>query len=277
MSQTHEIHTVAPGATLELIEAERQRIAVLIGATVIDSLNLLLSQAAIYEQTFAANAQARLAVSVLSSLARQTLQQARDLEAGLHPLILEQVGLEAALEVLTAQTMRTSGVHATLNLDRRHERLPKPLELAIFRATQDALHLAIHLAKASRLVLRLTHRHDSVHLALMTDGQARGIGPEALRSAGERVRRLGGALKLREEVGRVTLWLEVPLAMPALLTERELDVLVRLVQGWSNKQIAAALNISPRTVKFHLDNLYSKLGVGTRAGAVAYAMQHKLV
>jgi len=45
------------------------------------------------------------------------------------------------------------------------------------------------------------------------------------------------------------------------LSERELEVLARVVQGWMNKQIAADLNIIERTVKLHRTNLTRKLGV----------------
>jgi DNA-binding NarL/FixJ family response regulator len=61
------------------------------------------------------------------------------------------------------------------------------------------------------------------------------------------------------------------------LTERELDVLRLLPRGFSNDQIATALSISPATVKNHLTNIYSKLGVKGRAGAIAWAWQQGLM
>jgi DNA-binding NarL/FixJ family response regulator len=53
------------------------------------------------------------------------------------------------------------------------------------------------------------------------------------------------------------------------LTRRELEVLSALAAGRTNKQIAIDQEISPNTVKFHIKNLYSKLGVANRAQAVA--------
>jgi non-specific serine/threonine protein kinase len=61
------------------------------------------------------------------------------------------------------------------------------------------------------------------------------------------------------------------------LSPRELDVLGRLVGGASNREIADALFISPRTVQGHLASIFGKLGVGTRAAAVARAYERKLV
>ena len=61
------------------------------------------------------------------------------------------------------------------------------------------------------------------------------------------------------------------------LTERERQVLALLVKGRSNSDIAAQLNISMATVKYHLSNIFSKLGAKSRVEAVTIALEHKLV
>ena len=61
------------------------------------------------------------------------------------------------------------------------------------------------------------------------------------------------------------------------LTEREKEVLKLLAQGKSNKEIAAALVISERTVKFHVSAIMGKLGAGNRTEAVSLAAQRGLV
>ena len=61
------------------------------------------------------------------------------------------------------------------------------------------------------------------------------------------------------------------------LTERELEVLRRLVQGGTNRQIAEALCISEETVKTHLGNILSKLHLSHRTHAVLYALKRGLV
>lgn len=53
------------------------------------------------------------------------------------------------------------------------------------------------------------------------------------------------------------------------LTSRERELLAALANGWTNLQIAARTGISSNTVKYHLKNLYDKLGVSNRAMAVA--------
>ena len=59
---------------------------------------------------------------------------------------------------------------------------------------------------------------------------------------------------------------ETPLSR---LTPRELELLAVLANGWTNLQIATRTGISENTVKYHLKNLYDKLGVRNRAMAVA--------
>ena len=61
------------------------------------------------------------------------------------------------------------------------------------------------------------------------------------------------------------------------LTDREKEVLRLLINGMNNPQIAEKLVISRATVKFHVSSILSKLGVGTRTEAVAFAIQHHLV
>jgi DNA-binding NarL/FixJ family response regulator len=57
------------------------------------------------------------------------------------------------------------------------------------------------------------------------------------------------------------------------LTPRELEILELVVAGYANKTIAAKISISEKTVEFHLDNIYRKIGVRTRLMAGIWAMQ----
>lgn len=64
---------------------------------------------------------------------------------------------------------------------------------------------------------------------------------------------------------------------PEALTERETEVLRLLAQGQSNKQIAQRLHITEKTVKTHVSNILSKLGVQSRTQATLYAVRIGLV
>lgn len=64
---------------------------------------------------------------------------------------------------------------------------------------------------------------------------------------------------------------------PSDLTDREVEVLRVLARGHSNREIAEALVLSPRTVQHHLASIYAKIGLHTRAGAAVFAIEHGLV
>ena len=78
-----------------------------------------------------------------------------------------------------------------------------------------------------------------------------------LRAAGHRVRR-------RRE-------------FPAGLTPREVEVLTLVARGSSNKEIAERLYVTPKTVASHVEHIYAKAGVSSRAAATLFATQHGLL
>ena len=62
-----------------------------------------------------------------------------------------------------------------------------------------------------------------------------------------------------------------------LITDRELEILQHVAEGLSNAQIAKALWVTEQTVKFHLSNVYRKLGVSNRTEASRYALSRGLL
>jgi HD-GYP domain-containing protein (c-di-GMP phosphodiesterase class II) len=64
---------------------------------------------------------------------------------------------------------------------------------------------------------------------------------------------------------------------PAGLTRREVEILVLLAYGLSNRTIAERLVIAPKTVGNHVEHIYTKIGCSTRAAASLFAMQHGLL
>ncbi len=63
----------------------------------------------------------------------------------------------------------------------------------------------------------------------------------------------------------------------SLLTKRELEVLVQVANGMFNKEIATALNISERTVKNHISNIFKKIDVADRTQAAVFAIKNDLI
>ena len=65
---------------------------------------------------------------------------------------------------------------------------------------------------------------------------------------------------------------------PALpLSSREIEVLRLVARGGTNKEVAGELVVSEHTVARHLSNIYTKLGVGSRAAATAWAYERSLI
>ena len=102
-------------------------------------------------------------------------------------------------------------------------------------------------------------------------GDAEGARLE-LRAARATFERLGA----RPDAQRAAAFLDDPSGLPAGLTAREIEVLRLVGTGMTNRDIAATLVISQHTVARHLQNIYAKLGVPTRAAATAFAFEHGL-
>jgi HD-GYP domain-containing protein (c-di-GMP phosphodiesterase class II) len=110
---------------------------------------------------------------------------------------------------------------------------------------------------------RPAHSAEEAARLLAAEAQAGRLDREAvecvLAAAGQR-----GAARLRGE-------------LPASLTEREVEVLSLLARGLSNKEIAARLVVSPRTVQHHVEHIFDKTGIRTRSAAAVFAVVNDLV
>jgi ATP/maltotriose-dependent transcriptional regulator MalT len=121
---------------------------------------------------------------------------------------------------------------------------------------------APHRAASTRVLLAKAYR-------ALGDEDAALLELDAARAVFER---LGAALDISvvaELMGRSEL--------PVCLTEREAEVLRLVATGRSNRDIAAELFISERTVHRHVSNIFLKLGVTSRTAATAFAFEHDLV
>jgi HD-GYP domain-containing protein (c-di-GMP phosphodiesterase class II) len=98
--------------------------------------------------------------------------------------------------------------------------------------------------------------------ALMTEAKDGLLDADSVRSVLESAGRRPGSVR--------TAW-------PAGLSDREVEVIRLVARGLSNKQVAARLFISPRTAEHHVQHVYAKIGVSTRAAAALFAMEHDLL
>jgi HD-GYP domain-containing protein (c-di-GMP phosphodiesterase class II) len=66
-------------------------------------------------------------------------------------------------------------------------------------------------------------------------------------------------------------------AWPAGLSDREVEVLRLIARGASYREVARDLAISPKTAEHHIEHIYNKIGVSSRAAAAMFAMEHDLL
>jgi DNA-binding NarL/FixJ family response regulator len=254
------------------LEADHRQMAGQIQSSIVDPLKLLLAQAVAFEQTLPGQPATRMAVSVLASLARQVLQQANDLEATLRPVVLETLGLEPALEALADRYERAYSLRLTLDMARLPQRPRPAVELALYRSIQDVLEIL----RGQRFTLAaLELWQEEALLRLEMSFPAGAFLPEgALAALRQRIEPLSGQLAFgRTSQDQAHLAIHIPLRSEMHFTPRERQILEGLVLGLSNKEIAGQLSISPRTINYHLDNIFSKLGVHTRTEAAVIALR----
>lgn len=168
---------------------------------------------------------------------------------------------------------RSYGLQIILNLQRLSERLSPQVELALFRIAQNVLERAVRQAHATQVTINLGRQDDQLRFNLFHNGSGT-TSDEMLQQARQWIEQLGGTIETgRGPHGGFSLTIRFALEAPVQLTPREMEVIQLLTEGLSNKEIARLLSVSPRTVNFHLDNIYSKLGVSSRTEAAIYALR----
>jgi two-component system, NarL family, response regulator LiaR len=127
------------------------------------------------------------------------------------------------------------------------------------------------------LVLSSFQDHESVH-AMLRNGAVGYLTKGSLaRDLAETIRATQqGKMVFSSEVGAHLVASPQP-AVDFHLTDRELEVLVLLAEGLTNQQSAMKLSISQSTLKYHMANIYQKLGVQTRSEALVLAAKNNLI
>jgi two-component system, NarL family, response regulator LiaR len=115
---------------------------------------------------------------------------------------------------------------------------------------------AIKAGARSYIIKNISPRELAQHIRDTHNGQSF-FSPEAMESMAQDIRSPSGGI--------------------SLLTEKEKDILIMIAKGHSNKSIARQLFVSGNTIKFHISNILSKLGVSNRAQAAAIAVRENLL
>ncbi|MGH3347701.1 MAG: response regulator transcription factor, partial [Nocardioides sp.] len=144
-------------------------------------------------------------------------------------------------------------------------------------AAGDASGALPYLRKAQQLWTRVDAPFERARTRVLMGRALTALGDHAsgrreLEAARTAFRRLG-ARPAADEVDDLL----APDSLPGNLTAREAEVLRLVATGRSNAQIAADLVLSEKTVARHLSNIFTKLAVGSRTAATAYAFENGLV
>lgn len=144
-------------------------------------------------------------------LTDEALRHTRDLSASLHPHLLDDLGLEAALNWLINRFIRPSLPLVDLRCQLRPARGPQEIELVAFRVVQEALTNVVRHAGASRAGVILEARHDTLSIEVIDDGvgfdagetwfdllRATSVGVTSMRA---RVSEVGGDLHMDSNPG----------------------------------------------------------------------------
>jgi DNA-binding NarL/FixJ family response regulator len=110
---------------------------------------------------------------------------------------------------------------------------------------------------------------ESIQFALENGADGFALKTAPLRQTIDAIRQVGHGNLVFPPAARKWLWGHRPEASPEL-SSREWEVLGLAAQGMTNPQIADALSVSENTVKFHLQNIFQKLGVSNRTEAAGY-------
>ncbi|HEX3234017.1 MAG TPA: LuxR C-terminal-related transcriptional regulator [Gemmatimonadales bacterium] len=195
--------------------------------------------------------------------------------------------LAASVEILLAAGDLAGARAAADELRRIAAHLDAPFLRALSAQASGAVALGEAHPQAALALLREASRgwgeleapYEAAQVRVLIGLACRALGDEEsaameLAAARESFQRLGAA----PEVTRVG-QLSRPAAAKAAggLTARELEVLGLVARGMTNRAIAGALRISEKTVARHISNIFTKLGLSSRAAATAYAYQHELI
>jgi DNA-binding NarL/FixJ family response regulator len=190
--------------------------------------------------------------------------------------------LPAFVEIVLAVGDVETARRACLELEELARGYESAMLAALVAHAKGSVHLAEGDAQAALVALRSAVETWHALEAPYEIARTRVLIAEACRSVGdaeastlerEAARSIFERLGARPDLMRMS----ADPSVPRGLSRRELEVLRLLAAGKSNREIAAALVISEHTVARHVHNIFTKLGVSSRAAATAFAFEHDVV
>jgi len=170
------------------------------------------------------------AVAECRRLVDSMVRTVRDLALGLRPSMLDDLGLQPALEWHVRDFTRRYGINVDIRMAGNFDTLPDPYRTCVYRAVQEALTNCIRHAQAQSIQVAVLGDADHLDVSVTDDGV--GIDPAkrgsglGLRGIEERVRELGGVMSILSAAGKGTR-LAIRLPLPAATATSAEDTLAR--------------------------------------------------
>jgi len=183
---------------LDAQEAERQRLARELHDEAAQALTSLLVHLRLLERAHTPE-DAQQRVAELRHLTAQALEDVRRVALDLRPNILDDLGLAAALEWRVDELNQVDGIQATIDVHGLEQRLPRTMELMLYRIGQESLSNVTRHAAARHVAVSLRRENRVVTLEVVDDGC--GFDPYAVEEGG---RTTGlGLVGMRERVSMI--------------------------------------------------------------------------
>jgi signal transduction histidine kinase len=201
-------------------ETERRNLARELHDEVGQSLSAIMMEAESAECA-ADGAELREHLSAVRSLAEKTVNEVRDLALLLRPSMLDDFGLVPALNWYAREMTKRTGLNVVLNADDAADDLPDDHKTCIYRLVQEAINNSARHANARTVEVDVKRGADRVRFRVRDDGsgfETRSVRGLGLLGMEERVRRLGGILRIDSQLGRGTL---ISAELPVLELDRK--------------------------------------------------------
>jgi PAS domain S-box-containing protein len=220
--ETEEALQRLSGCLLQVHDRERKEIAQELHENTVQCLAALQIQLSM-ARTDSPNPQVRQILADGHALLEQCSFELRTLSYGLHPPLLDNLGLRAAMESHVQNLIRASGIQVSLDFQRDLGRLPAEYELTLFRVMQEALmNLRCQPGRGKTSVTKARVRvyRDAFQVGLEVTGEGWPVGEQAaeigIAAMRERVRSLGGQLEIVSEVEATTVRAVLPFPQAAI-------------------------------------------------------------
>jgi len=208
---------------LQVQDEERRKVARDLHDTTGQTLAALSISVSLLQESSKQDPSTLAIVSDIAQLTHQAVGEIRTMSYLLHPPLLDEVGFACAAEWYIEGFAKRSGINVKADIPSSRERLPKRMEVALFRVLQESLTNVHRHSKASQASVRFQHQPEVVILEIQDFGRGipserlrllRGIGQETgvgLAGMRERLHELNGKLEIESDAHGTSMRAVVPL------------------------------------------------------------------